>query len=96
MDPLEKMLRSATYSDLTVICGGRTWKVHKAIVCPYSTYFQTMCQSAFSEAERDKLLVEEQLPEIVDRALLYLYTRDYSDEAAQTVEGLVPKIHQCV
>ena len=80
MDPSEQMLRSGTYSDLAVVCAGRTWKVHKAIVCPYSTYFQTMCQSAFSEAEKDKLAVEEQLPDIVDRALEYLYTKDYSDE----------------
>lgn len=31
---------SADYSDLTIKCQGREWKVHKAIVCPQSDFFK--------------------------------------------------------
>ena len=30
----EDLLESGKYSDLTIVCGGKTWNVHRSIVCP--------------------------------------------------------------
>jgi len=35
---------SGDYSDLTVICGGDVYKVHKAIICPRSDFFSKACR----------------------------------------------------
>lgn len=35
---------SQEYSDLTVQCGAKEWKVHKAIVCSQSGFFKKACK----------------------------------------------------
>lgn len=32
------------YSDLTIVCGSDTYNVHKAIICPQSSFFRVACQ----------------------------------------------------
>ncbi|RMX80324.1 hypothetical protein D0869_07633 [Hortaea werneckii] len=44
------LLDTGEYSDLTIKCGLRTFKVHKAIVCARSEYFAAACKpDAFKE-----------------------------------------------
>ncbi|RMY31081.1 hypothetical protein D0866_07544 [Hortaea werneckii] len=47
---LIRLLDTGEYSDLTIKCGLRTFKVHKAIVCARSEYFAAACKpGAFKE-----------------------------------------------
>ncbi|KAI7153323.1 hypothetical protein KC349_g8457 [Hortaea werneckii] len=49
-EALRKLLDTGEYSDLTIKCGLRTFKVHKAIVCARSEYFAAACKpDAFKE-----------------------------------------------
>ena len=41
------ILQSAKYSDLTVRCGSEEFKIHRAIVCPRSTFFAAACDGQF-------------------------------------------------
>ncbi|KAI7237999.1 hypothetical protein KC330_g2867 [Hortaea werneckii] len=51
-EALRKLLDTGEYSDLTIKCGLRTFKVHKAIVCARSEYFAAACKpGAFKEGE---------------------------------------------
>ena len=46
-DGIKKLLISEKYSDLTVSCGVRSWKVHKAVVCTQSEFFASACDRGF-------------------------------------------------
>ncbi|CAG7941026.1 unnamed protein product [Penicillium salamii] len=41
------MRHDPTYSDLTVVCGGDEYAVHKCIVCTRSTFFAKACDCKF-------------------------------------------------
>lgn len=38
---------SADYSDLTITCGEKEFKVHRAVICPRSDYFDAACKGEF-------------------------------------------------
>ncbi|MCJ1244622.1 hypothetical protein MMC30_001820 [Trapelia coarctata] len=76
-DGLHKLLGTGEYSDFTVTCGKRVWRVHRAIVCSRSTYFKKVCDGSFKEAKQGTITFEEDDPTLIDQMLLYLYTRQY-------------------
>ena len=41
------LLGSGKYSDLTVTCGPRGWKVHKGVLCLQSDFFAKACDGDF-------------------------------------------------
>ncbi|KAM0234351.1 hypothetical protein ACHAP5_010117 [Fusarium lateritium] len=48
---LAKLLDTGDYSDLTIICGKDRYKVHKAIVCPRSSFFKAAVGGKFKASE---------------------------------------------
>ncbi|KAK4696047.1 hypothetical protein P7C71_g1801, partial [Lecanoromycetidae sp. Uapishka_2] len=73
----QALFNSAKYSDLTVTCGSDVYNLHRAIVCPRSTWFDKEAKTATIDLKEDN-------PDAVNRMLIYLYTLDYPD-------GEVPK-----
>lgn len=56
---LVKLEKLAELSDLTVLCGSRTFKAHKAVLCPRSTWFEAACRKgAFKEGEENVITIE--------------------------------------
>jgi len=43
---------SSKYSDLTIRCRDRDFKVHRAVVCPRSTFFAAACDGCFKASLR--------------------------------------------
>lgn len=41
------LLASGKYSDLTLTCGTRHWKVHKSVLCLQSDFFAKACDGNF-------------------------------------------------
>ncbi|OCK94607.1 uncharacterized protein K441DRAFT_560365 [Cenococcum geophilum 1.58] len=71
-DGVVSLIEKNKYSDLLVICGSDRYPVHRAIVCPRSTWFE------------DKY--EE--PDVIAAVLTFLYTLDYADSGPQLSFGL--------
>lgn len=42
-----RLLRKPEYSDLTITCGDRTWKCHRAILCQRCDFFRVACGGEF-------------------------------------------------
>ena len=42
-----RLFLSGDFADIIVKCQNREWKVHRAIICQHSRYFETMCKSGF-------------------------------------------------
>jgi hypothetical protein len=45
-EAMNVLLKSAKYSDLTLVCKGKEFCVHRAVLCPKSTFFDTACSKA--------------------------------------------------
>ena len=72
------------YSDLAVICGGnRIFKLHRAIVCPQSGFFEGACSGGFMESLTGKIELPEEDPDIFDKLVQFLYTGGYVDGLMQ-------------
>ena len=96
-----EMLESGKYSDFTITCGDRTFKVHRGIICAQSDFFQAVCASKFKvlqpftatcasthtcqESIEAKVDLPEDEPEIVARVLEYLYTANYDEDKISTM-----------
>ncbi|MCJ1382100.1 hypothetical protein MMC17_005212 [Xylographa soralifera] len=76
-DGLHKLLNNSDYSDFTVECGTKTWRIHRAIVCSRSKYFKKVCDGDFKEAREATLIFEDDDSALVEEMLVYLYTMQY-------------------
>ncbi|OQO00434.1 hypothetical protein B0A48_13783 [Cryoendolithus antarcticus] len=46
---LDSLLKTGAFSDFVIKGhGGREWKVHKAVICPQSSYFMRACSGSFT------------------------------------------------
>ncbi|KAK5113000.1 hypothetical protein LTR85_011022 [Meristemomyces frigidus] len=72
---------SGDYSDLTIICNGREWKVHKFQLCAQSDFFHKACSGRFKEAQESKINLDDDNPDAVDALLKYLYHFDYNTDS---------------
>ncbi|GAB1316963.1 hypothetical protein MFIFM68171_07173 [Madurella fahalii] len=70
----ENLLRSGLFSDVTIKCGDRTWKLHKSILCTRSVWFEKALTGSFQEAQSGIITIENFEPEAVDWVLCYIYT----------------------
>jgi BTB/POZ domain-containing protein len=46
-EAMNLLLKSAKYSDLTLVCEGQEFHVHRAVLCPKSTFFDAACSRGF-------------------------------------------------
>ncbi|KAL1999358.1 hypothetical protein VTN02DRAFT_4640 [Thermoascus thermophilus] len=74
-----QLLESGQYSDFTIICGDREFRVHQAIVCPQSKIFERACTGKFVEASTKTMTLVQEDPAIIALMIDYLYTHSYKD-----------------
>ncbi|KAH7308609.1 hypothetical protein B0I35DRAFT_464184 [Stachybotrys elegans] len=77
MGSLKKLFIGGSYSDLVIKCGSDEHHVHRAIICPRSTFFAAACNGAFKESNTGVICLEEDDPQTVELMLYYLYHLDY-------------------
>ncbi|KAF5689979.1 speckle-type POZ [Fusarium denticulatum] len=73
---LFKLYETEMYSDLIITCGGDVHKVHKAIVCPRSSFFTAACSRNFKEGLESKINLPDDDPVVVREMVYYLYNLD--------------------
>lgn len=71
------LLRSGQFSDLTVVCRGIEFKLHKVIACLQSPVFLAAVNSDFQEGRTGVIKIDQFDPETVRRLVEFLYTGDY-------------------
>lgn len=93
------LVRDNKYADLLVICGGDRYPVHRAIVCPRSSFFEEQCrprdgeQDYSSPAKPTKIWIDPSVCEshVLAAALTFLYTLDYSSSGQQALTFGLPE-----
>lgn len=72
------------YSDFTIVCAGKQYKVHRVILKPHSQFFDKAFKNGFREAEKQRMVLDDDLPEAVDCMIQYFYKFDYEYTLAPT------------
>lgn len=75
---LAGLLTSGQYSDMTLVCDGREFKVHKLVVCSLSPVLASAMKEPFEEAQTGVLHVKDFDTHTVEQMLQFLYTGDYT------------------
>ena len=73
-----KLLKEATFSDMTLTCRQHVFKAHKAILCSVSNFFACSMEGGFVEAREGNINIGDTKPLILGLALVYIYTGGYS------------------
>ncbi|GAB1733057.1 hypothetical protein NU195Hw_g2318t2 [Hortaea werneckii] len=92
-DPRNRLLKNGSLTDLTVICGAYTHKVHKAILCAHSDYFaalpnfaegltNTIRLKAIGDDDDDEACDD---PEAIKLMVHYFYYLDYAATIATKI-----------
>ncbi|KAM0442732.1 hypothetical protein ACHAQK_003787 [Fusarium lateritium] len=81
---MSTLLGNDKFSDMTIICGGREFKAHRAVVCTQSSFFDKAMSSNFKEATSRVVELPEDDPDVVEHFLEFLYTGTYSDGVNST------------
>ncbi|EMC95470.1 hypothetical protein BAUCODRAFT_35451 [Baudoinia panamericana UAMH 10762] len=85
----KELLKSGEFSDLRLICPGRTWDVHKAIVCPQSTFVAEECRgNAIKVSDGDMVYLPNNTdPLTIDALLNYMYTSGWETPSEMVGTG---------
>ncbi|CAP65152.1 uncharacterized protein PODANS_5_7230 [Podospora anserina S mat+] len=70
----EKLLETGLFSDVVVKCGDKEWKLHKAILCTRSVWFEKALTGQFEEATSGVITIQDFQPEAVEWVIRYIYT----------------------
>ncbi|KAL6699148.1 hypothetical protein J3F84DRAFT_365053 [Trichoderma pleuroticola] len=71
------MLRSGQFSDLTLVCQGKEFKIHKVVACPQSPVLSAAISGEFKESQTGVVQIELFDSETVRRMVDFLYTGNY-------------------
>ncbi|KAF1978712.1 hypothetical protein BU23DRAFT_563623 [Bimuria novae-zelandiae CBS 107.79] len=84
-----RLLKSGDYSDLTITCNGKLWKVHKALVCTQSDFFKAAVQFGGKEETNQGIIdLPEDDPVVVGYMIQYLYGPNYELPSESATEPL--------
>ncbi|KAF2014531.1 hypothetical protein BU24DRAFT_482031 [Aaosphaeria arxii CBS 175.79] len=82
---LSEAWTSGAYSDLQIMCNGKTYDVHKVIVCTRSTFLDKALKFPSEASKEGVIELPDQETEIVELLLQYLYEEEYFPELLEAV-----------
>ncbi|OQO00436.1 hypothetical protein B0A48_13785 [Cryoendolithus antarcticus] len=68
------MLETGDFSDFSIVCGEREWKVHKAIISHQSEYFKAACSGGFDEASSKQIDLSCDDVTALETLISFMYT----------------------
>lgn len=81
LSSIKDLLDSKKYSDLTLKCKGKGFKVYRAIVCTRSAFLSKAIDGDFKEATLGEIDLSADELSVIEAMIKYLYTDDYPDTA---------------
>lgn len=78
------LIQTGSYSDVTLIVGGKTYKAHKAILATRCIYFASIFSSTFKEATESKVTIEDFDPDDFDYILHFIYSGQHPKNSKTT------------
>jgi hypothetical protein len=89
VDAASYLWKSGLLNDFAIVCEGKQFNCHKAILASRSTYFKTMFNSALKKDTEYLLEVKDASAITVDNFIKFVYTDKLSDESQFTTELLI-------
>ncbi|OHF04311.1 hypothetical protein CORC01_00650 [Colletotrichum orchidophilum] len=71
---MSRLLKSGVFSDCEVKCDGKTWKLHKSILCIRSGYFNSCLTNGWPEGKTGCVEITLFTKEQMDWIISYIYT----------------------
>jgi speckle-type POZ protein len=68
------LFENPNFSDVTLVCGHREFKMHKAILSARSPVFSAMFEHQMLEGKSNRVHIEDIDPEVLYEALRFVYT----------------------
>ncbi|KAI7304984.1 hypothetical protein KC367_g2874 [Hortaea werneckii] len=81
---LKRAFESSKHADLTVVCQGRQWRVHKVLLCAQSEWFEKSCAEC-RRAQEGVITFPEDETDAIEAMLYWFYEFDYG--ISQDVES---------
>lgn len=81
--------QNGSYSDVTLIVGGKEYKAHKAILATRCLYFASIFASTFKEAVESQVTIEDIEPDDFDYILGFIYSGQHSKDSKSKTTGLL-------
>ena len=70
---LKKVLYDESYSDSTILCGGKFYPVHRIVLSTCSEYFETMFAQCLKLNKHPFIVVKDVDPKQMEALLTYMY-----------------------
>ncbi|KAE9984456.1 hypothetical protein EG328_008755 [Venturia inaequalis] len=87
---MPELLDSGEYSDMSVTCRQKVFKVHKAVVCTRSNFFRNaMKNGTFKESETGNIDLSDDDPLAVEAVLRFVYQGSYSSLAKGNKDAMI-------
>lgn len=85
----EGYLNDDRFSDFTITCAGKDFKVHRCFICAHSKWFERCCSGMFQEPGSRSVELKDDLLAAVERMIHFFYAFDYNDDmpAAEPMPG---------
>ncbi|KAF2667235.1 POZ domain-containing protein [Microthyrium microscopicum] len=84
-DRLGNEFYSEEFSDVTITCDTKTWKLHRVILCQHSPWFRAALSGAyFKEAQSQQISLHDEDPRILEPVLKWMYS---NQPVPDTLEG---------
>ncbi|KAH6610059.1 hypothetical protein Trco_000079 [Trichoderma cornu-damae] len=85
-----QLMRSGQFSDLTLVCQGQEFKIHKLVACPQSPVFAAAVKGEFKYQEAKTGVIQIELfdAETVRRMVEFLYTGNYDSISPEQTQAV--------
>lgn len=84
LNNIARLMNDPKYSDFTIKCGGKSWHVHKAILCSASAVIARACESKMLEDSTNTIEHNEFDADTMERMVSYIYKQTYELQHEET------------